>query len=115
MRAPTTKKGAALLSDLGVPVTPVVVYTGPTRGQAELARLEAEPIAVHHKKKGAAAAKATPQDTVDGKPAGRKTRAATSWTPMSSSALAASPPPELGAKAAAATPKKRHKAKQAAK
>jgi D-alanyl-D-alanine carboxypeptidase len=118
MRAPTTKKGAALLSDLGVPVIPVVVYTGPTRGQAELARLEAEPIAVHHKKKGAtasAAAKATPQDALDGKPAGRKTRAATSWTPMSSSALAASPPPELGAKAAAATPKKRHKAKQAAK
>ena len=117
LRAPTTKKGAALLSDPGAPVTPVVVYTGPTRDAAELAHLEAEPVAVHHKKKGVAAraARATSQDAAEGKTAGRKAGAAASWTPMSSSALAASPPPELGTKAAAATPKKRHKPKQAAK
>jgi D-alanyl-D-alanine carboxypeptidase len=117
LRAPTTKKGAALLSDPGAPVTPVVVYTGPTRDAAELAHLEAEPVAAHHKKKGVAAraARATSQDAAEGKTAGRKAGAAASWTPMSSSALAASPPPELGTKAAAATPKKRHKPKQAAK
>ena len=117
LRALTTKKGAAFLSDPGAPVTPVVVYTGPTRDAAELAHLEAEPVAVHHKKKGVAAraARATSQDAAEGKTAGRKAGAAASWTPTSSSALAASPPPELGTKAAAATPKKRHKPKQAAK
>jgi D-alanyl-D-alanine carboxypeptidase len=117
LRAPA-RKGAALLSDQGITVPPAVVYTGPTRNQSELARLEAEPAAAHHKKKGAgktAAAKPTGQSATDGKPAGRKAGAATPWTPMSSSALAGSPPPELGTKAAAAPPKKRHKAKQAAK
>ena len=110
LRAPTTRKGASLLSDLGTPVTPVVVYTGPTRSQAELAHLEAEPVAAHHKKKGAAA-----RANAEGKAASRKAAAATPWTPTSSSSLSANPPPELGTKAAAATPKKRHKAKQAAK
>jgi D-alanyl-D-alanine carboxypeptidase len=117
LRAPA-RKGAALLSDQGIAVPPVVVYTGPTRNQSELAHLEAEPVAGHHKKKRAgktAAAKPTGQSATDGKPAGRKAGAATPWTPMSSSALAGSPPPELGTKAAAAPPKKRHKAKQAAK
>jgi D-alanyl-D-alanine carboxypeptidase len=117
LRAPA-RKGASLLSDQGIAVPPVVVYTGPTRNQSELAHLAAEPVAGHHKKKGTgktAAAKPTGQSVADGKGAGKKAGAATPWTPMSSSALAGSPPPELGTKAAAAPPKKRHKAKQAAK
>ena len=118
LRAPT-RKGASLLSDQGIAVPPVVVYTGPTRSQAELAHLQAEPVAVHHKKKGAtttAAAKpVTGQSAAEVKATGKKAGATTTWSPMSSSALAASPPPELGTKAAAAPPKKRHKAKQAAK
>jgi D-alanyl-D-alanine carboxypeptidase len=116
LRAPT-RKGASLLSDQGVAVPPVVVYTGPTRNQSELAYLEAEPVVAHHKKKGAtkaAAARATSQSAADGNAAGKKAGTATPWTPMSSSALAATPPPELGTKAAAAPSKKRHKAKHAA-
>jgi D-alanyl-D-alanine carboxypeptidase len=111
LRAPA-RKGASLLSDQGIAVPPVVVYTGPRRNQSELAHLEAEPVAGHHKKKGATARAAS--QNAEGKAAGRKAGAGTAWTPMSSSALAASPPPELGTKAAAAPPKKRHKAKQAA-
>lgn len=50
LRAPTDP---VLLSDLG-PVTPVVVYTGPTRTQAEIATLQALPEAAEPavKKKG---------------------------------------------------------------
>jgi D-alanyl-D-alanine carboxypeptidase len=119
LRAPA-KKGASLLSDQGITAPPVVVYTGPTRNASELARLEAQPVAEgHHKKKGAtkaAAARAASPGAADGsRAAGKKAGVATQWSTMSSSALAASPPPELGTRAAAATPKKRHKAKQAAK
>ncbi len=124
LRAPTPKN-ANLLGDLG-PVTPVVVYTGPTRTQAELAKLEAEQAKVPAKKKTAAktaAAKAT-DDTPEAKKAtnakaaaakpadGKPAAGAGPWTPTSPSALAASPPPDLGTKSASGTPakKKQHKA-----
>ncbi len=117
LRAPTPK-GAALLSDAGA-VTPVVVYIGPTRSQAEIAKLATvEPPAPHHKKKGAAksAAKHTEEKEtdgkgVDGKGSDGKATDAKPWTPLSSSALAASPPSELQANPAAEGPKKPHKAK----
>jgi D-alanyl-D-alanine carboxypeptidase len=69
LRAPTPK-GAALLSDAGA-VTPIVVYTGPTRTPAEIAKLSTiEPAAPHRKKKGKAvknAAKSTDEPDTDGK------------------------------------------------
>ncbi len=132
LRAPTPK-GAALLSDGGA-VTPIVVYTGPTRTPAEVAKLDAvEEAAPHHKKKVAAktAAKHTDEKETDGKAADGKAGNAKApdgkasngkaadgkasngkpWTPLSSSALAASPPSELQAKPAADAPKKPHKPK----
>jgi len=149
LRAPVPK-GAALLSDQGGG-TPVVVYTGPTRTPAEVAKLDAiEPAAPrHHKKKGAATASAKGADETDHegkasekKAAEKKTsekkapdakatdaksgaKAADAkaegknakpvhWTPMSSSALAASPPPGLETKQANDTAKKKpHKADKA--
>jgi D-alanyl-D-alanine carboxypeptidase len=135
LRAPTPK-GAALLSDLGT-VTPVVVYVGPTRTSAEIAKLNAvEPPEPHHKKKKSAkaAGKAAEAKEPDGKPDGKSTGGkstgdqstdgkaadAKPWTPLSSSSLAASPPAELQAKPAAEKPaadasKKPHKSKAAAK
>jgi D-alanyl-D-alanine carboxypeptidase len=123
LRAPTPKN---LLADAG-PVTPVVVYTGPTRTPAEIANLAAmpeaaEPAAKKKSKHKPAATKgkdgksadAQPADgkAVDGKAhaaqaAGGKAAAAAApvpWTPMSSSALAASPPPDLKADAPAPLP-----------
>jgi D-alanyl-D-alanine carboxypeptidase len=128
LRAPTPKN-ANLLSDAG-PVTPIVVYTGPTRTQAELANLAnlpeiaAEPGKKKAKHKPVAAkpaagksADAKPTDgkpvvakpadgkITDGKATDRKAAAGTvHWTPMSSSALAASPPPDLKADASAGAP-----------
>jgi len=126
LRAPTPKN-ANLLSDAG-PVTPIVVYTGPTRTPAQIANLANLPEAIDTGKKKAkhkpAAAKAAdavkPADgtpaaakpaaakpaekkpaagkTTEAKPTdGKSTAAAGPWTPMSSSALAASPPPDLKA------------------
>jgi len=126
LRAPTPK-GAALLSDQG-PVTPIVVYTGPTRTQAQLASLQALPVdAPRHKKRAAkstdekaadrnaADKKAAAVATTDGKAADTKSKAhAGPWTPMSSSALAASPPPELGTKTASEVQKKKPKKTQQA-
>ena len=117
-----------LLPDQG-PVIPVVVYTGPTRSPDEIAKLEAQIAAepVHRKaKRKLAVAKgeakgedvstaehkaAKPEERRPLKPAVRKPAldgkkhdgktAAVHWTPMSSSALAASPPPELKADDAA--------------
>ena len=127
LRAPTPK-GAALLSDFGA-VTPTVVYTGPTRTPAQLANLSAIEAAPHHKKKGpakTAAAKPTDDKETDKKTAHEKgadekakaekdatdkKAGAPSWTPTSSSALAASPPPGLETKRDAEPPKKRHKTK----
>ena len=132
LRAPTPKN-ANLLSDAG-PVTPIVVYTGPTRTPAEIANLASLPEAAEparrrakHKpggqarrqgggcqadrRKPAAAKPATAKPTAakpaEKKPAPAKRPRTASlqtasprrrgpWTPMSSSALAASPPPELG-------------------
>ena len=87
LRAPTPK-GAGLLSDLGA-VTPVVVYTGPTRTPDQLAKLNVdEAAAPHHKKKAAAKSaaakpadekaadeKATDAKPADGKSADRKAAA----------------------------------------
>ncbi len=124
LRAPISKN---LLGDPGA-VTPIAVYTGPTRSQAQVAVLAAEPEAVDpapkkkgKRKAGKAGAKAAdaqpatakPADTTPAKPDAGKTvtgkpadgkSAAPHWTPMSSSSLSASPPPEL--KADAAKPKK---------
>jgi D-alanyl-D-alanine carboxypeptidase len=130
LRAPTPK-GAALLSDQGA-ATPLVVYTGPTRSAADVAKLEVREAAEpHHKKKGGAKTaaqhseekatngKATDGKSIDGKPAdgktpeggAAKTKPGThAWTPLSSSALAASPPAELQSKPATDTAKKPHKA-----
>jgi D-alanyl-D-alanine carboxypeptidase len=125
LRAPIAKN---LLGDPGA-VTPIAVYTGPTRSQAQVAVLAAEPEAADPepkkkgKRKGAAKAGAKAADaqpvtakpadatptkpdtgkTVTGKPADGKSTAP-HWTPMSSSSLATSPPPEL--KADTAKPKK---------
>jgi D-alanyl-D-alanine carboxypeptidase len=127
LRAPTPK-GAALLSDFGA-VTPTVVYTGPTRTPAQLANLSAIEAAPHHRKKAAAhTAAVKPADEKDtndkvvhekgadekakaGKATTDKKAGAHSWTPTSSSALAASPPPGLETKPGADASKKRHKAK----
>jgi len=138
LRAPTPKN---LLTD-GGPVTPVVVYTGPTRTPAEIANLAnlpeaAEPSKKKGKRKAAAksadtntaAAKPTDEKPATAKPAaakpaagkpaekkpatGKTTEAKPTdgkaaarsgpWTPTSPSALAASPPPELGTKPKAQT------------
>jgi D-alanyl-D-alanine carboxypeptidase len=122
LRAPTPKN---LLAD-DAPITPVVVYTGPTRTPADIANLaampEAEPVKKKAKHKPAAAkakdgksaaaqpadgkaidgkatdGKATGGKAADGKAAdGKAAAGAIPWTPMSSSALAASPPPDLKA------------------
>jgi hypothetical protein len=138
LRAPTPKN-LNLLADAG-PVIPTVVYTGPTRTQAQMATLAAIPEADPVKKKAkhkpatakagsgkkadaqpadgtpatAAATTGTAKDGAaksltakdgkakDSKAKDGKTTAAVPWTPMSSSALAASPPPDL--KADAPTP-----------
>jgi D-alanyl-D-alanine carboxypeptidase len=111
LRAPTPKN-ANLLSDAG-PVTPIIVYTGPTRTQAEIASLaavsEAEPIKKKAKHKSAAArsgdiktavakptdAKAATAKPEDGKvtATGKPTGGTTHWTPTSSSAAAPKPAP----------------------
>ena len=98
LRAPAPK-GAVLLSD-GGPVLPVVVYTGPTRSPADVAKLETLAPTGRHKKKPAGkpetakpAEEKSNAKSADGKAAGGK--AGGQWTPLSSSALAASPPPEL--------------------
>jgi D-alanyl-D-alanine carboxypeptidase len=112
LRAPAPK-GAALLSDQGA-VTPIIVYTGPTRTPAQLANLEAAEPAAVHKKKGApksGTAKLTDEKVApDGKAPTDKTSknkaAAGAWTPTSSSSLAASPPAGLETKPAADKAKK---------
>ena len=115
LRAPMAKN---LLLDPPA-VTPVVVYTGPTRTADEIARLAAMPEAAPAKKKAkhktaSAAAAAHPAEgkkplakPKDGKPAAKtggksaaviapeNKSAATPWTPLSTSALAANPPPDL--------------------
>jgi D-alanyl-D-alanine carboxypeptidase len=110
LRGPTPKN-ANLLSDIG-PITPIIVYTGPTRTQAELASLPPDPAVDPVKKKGKGKGKGAtakggkmPAKTPDGKPSNGKSSSASPpsggsssaspWTPMSSSALAGSPPPEL--------------------
>ena len=124
LRAPTPKN-ANLLSDAG-PVTPVIVYTGPTRTQAQIANLaampEADPVKKKAKHKAAAkpadvktaVAKPTDAKAADGKvtTTGKPSGSAAHWTPMSSSALATSPPPDLKADAptSAPAPKKQAKA-----
>jgi D-alanyl-D-alanine carboxypeptidase len=113
LRAPVQMN---LLSDLG-PVMPVVVYTGPTRTPAEIAKISTEPVAEPEKKKikrKTASAKPTdaksPAKPADKKPAAAKpaaekkkdakpTTSAIRWTPTSPSALATSPPPDLKADA----------------
>jgi len=124
LRAPTPKN-ANLLSDAG-PLTPVIVYTGPTRTQAQIASLaavpEADPVTKKAKHKPAAAkpgdVKTAVAKPVDGKvqdgkvtTTGKPTGSTAHWTPMSSSALAASPPPDLkvDAPASAPAPKKQPK------
>jgi D-alanyl-D-alanine carboxypeptidase len=120
LRAPTPK-GAALLSDQSA-APPIVVYTGPTRTQSQIAALSAiEEAAPHHKKKGAetkgkTAAKPAEEEATDtnstrGKSAdpkatdGNKPRV--KWTPTSSSTLATTPPPELETKPTAEIAKKK--------
>ena len=74
LRAPTPKN-ANLLSDAG-PVTPIVVYTGPTRAQPNLADAQPDRANAHAKPNGAVAA------------AG----AGAGWSPLASSAQAAPAP-----------------------
>ncbi len=120
LRAPTPK-GAALLSDLGA-ITPVVVYTGPTRTPDQLARLNVgadEPATGHRKKKGARALAAKPGDETapepnaaankgaEAKPGDGKTRPVVHWTPTSATTISASPPPGLEVKPAPEKPKKK--------
>ena len=109
LRAPTPK-GAGLLSDFGSE-PPVVVYTGPTRTPAEVAKLNAiEPGPAHKKKAGAKTAAAKPADdkaadekTPDGKATEHKSTPASKTT-------AAVEKPEKPEK-----PKKQQKAEPVAK
>ena len=129
LRSPISKD---LLVDAG-PVTPVVVYTGPTRTDAQISALAAIPEAADPpaKKKGkhkaakgdgkkADASPAPATTPAAAKPAdgvaktGKPTGSATHWTPTSSASLAASPPPELKPSAPAALAKKPVKPKPAA-
>jgi D-alanyl-D-alanine carboxypeptidase len=134
LRAPTPH-GAALLNDFGA-ITPVVVYTGPTRSPdqvAKLAAVEEEAAVARHKKKGGAKAAAKEEkaadkkaaDKADAKPDKSDSKAADGkttdgeakrkpWTPTSSSSLAASPPPELETKGGD-KPKKKQNADKANK
>ena len=102
LRAPIPK-GSALLNDFGA-ITPVAVYTGPTRTAEQLAKMavieEAEP---HHKKKGKGAATAAKEEKAGDTDA--KSEAKSDVKP------AAKPEP----KAAAEKPKKppQHKAAKA--
>ncbi len=72
LRAPTPKN---LLGDAG-PVTPTVVYTGPTRSEAEIAKLASLPEAAEpakkKTKKKTAAAKPADGKSADAKPADAK-------------------------------------------
>jgi D-alanyl-D-alanine carboxypeptidase len=81
LRAPTPKN---LLLDAG-PVTPTVVYTGPTRSEAEIAKLATLPEAAEPaKKKGkkkAAAAKSADAKPADAKPAADKAKPAAAKKP----------------------------------
>jgi len=157
LRSPGSKN-ANFLSDAG-PVVPVVVYTGPTRSQAELANAAldvttepssrklrhkpsaaqsgqtkaaaaeptaakpaaakskdvttavAKPAAAEAAKPAAAGEKASHDKAADAKPADAKAKdanPASTWSPLSSSALAATPPPELKSDhpSAATAPKK---------
>jgi D-alanyl-D-alanine carboxypeptidase len=118
LRAPTPKN---LLTD-DAPITPVVVYTGPTRTAAQIANLaampEADPTVKKKTKHKPAAAKATVGKKAAVEPADGAAQklqdgkaAVIPWTPMSSSALAASPPPDLKSDPSAApTPAKPHPA-----
>jgi D-alanyl-D-alanine carboxypeptidase len=108
LRSPT-HKNLNLLGD-AAPVVPIVVYTGPTRTQAELANLPNDLGAVPTKKKPAtktAVAKPTDEKPATGKDGAAKATAGKPadgkagtgggpWTPLSSSTLSANPPPELG-------------------
>ncbi len=68
LRAPTDP---VLLSDLG-PVMPIVVYTGPTRTQAEIATLQAMPEATESAPKKKGKSKATAAKPADAKSAAVK-------------------------------------------
>jgi D-alanyl-D-alanine carboxypeptidase len=125
LRAPTPKNVNLLTDD--APMTPIVVYTGPTRAQPDAGTdIASDPGKKKVKKKTATAqpgddkttvapatdkkaATAKPKDkkpatgksteakTPDGKSAdGSAPAGAGPWTPLSASALAATPPPELG-------------------
>jgi D-alanyl-D-alanine carboxypeptidase len=114
LRAPTPK-GAALLTEAG-PVTPVVVYTGPTRSPADVAKLATLAPRPPHKKKFAdkAAAEKPAEEKADGKVENGGTsggKPGGKWTPLSSSTLAVSPPPELRT----ASPADKAKTKSASK
>jgi D-alanyl-D-alanine carboxypeptidase len=127
LRAPTPKN-ANLLGDAG-PVVPTVVYTGPTRTQAEIDKLATLPVeeasgpAKKKKKSSTKTAVAKPADdkamddkTTDekptaAKPASGKKGGGAAWTPMSSSTLSANPPPELGASSTTGTPAQKKPAK----
>ena len=87
LRTPTPKN-ANLLSEDGGPVVPVVVYTGPTRARPDIADTAAPTV---------------PGKKGQPKPAAPAVAAASSgpWSPLSTSALAASPPPDLGTGGAA--------------
>jgi D-alanyl-D-alanine carboxypeptidase len=119
LRAPTPKN-LSLLPDPG-PVTPVVVYAGPTKTEAQIAALqaaaEAAPVKKKAKKKEASREAAKPdgkaviaQPAVDngktdgqgktGKPTGSNVH----YTPSSSSALAATPQPIAAAQKKPAKP-----------
>ncbi|HEY2534302.1 MAG TPA: D-alanyl-D-alanine carboxypeptidase family protein [Xanthobacteraceae bacterium] len=129
LRAPNSKN-ANLLSDL-TPVTPVVVYTGPTRTPEQLSRLAnlkpTEATASGRRKaKGKATAEKAKEESAndangrvekvkdtkaEGKKGvrGKRTAGADHWTPMTSTPLAISPPPDL--RVHAATPKTKKKSK----
>ena len=104
LRAPTPK-GAALLSDQGA-VAPIVVYTGPTRTQAQIADAERDrgSGSPSQEKRRQDGGQAGDEETIDtnstrGKSTDRKAtdgnKPRVKWTPTSSSTLATTPPSEL--------------------
>jgi D-alanyl-D-alanine carboxypeptidase len=98
-------KGASLMQTEGNLGEPVVVFTGPPKGQGtmqgttQVASTDARPVKPGSK---AAAAKSGPVVATAGGPAGAPA-STVPWTSLSPAALAASPPSELGSMPVAAT------------
>src|SRR5205823_3163054 len=101
-------KGASLLQSESTLGEPVVVFTGPPRGQgvqqgATLASSDAKPAKLGSKVAAPKPGPSVPAGSAGGAPP-VATASAVPWTSFSPASLAASPPPGLGAAAPAPVP-----------